>query len=274
MVALIAADGRAVLHREAGSSSGYPRGERGGSDTLRVRVPVNFGSPAAVWLAPERGAWRVDAAELSGGGDDAARPAWRRRYLAATACDAATELRPADDAAAFPRRSAEEVEAARLRGLEAYATLKARLLGVTALLAAPGTALAARLGGDGAAIAFAAGAAGGVLYLLSLQRGVDSLPGPSQPDAASSSASPPPPSSSPVGGAGGAARLAAVAVAAVLGARTLSEQGGAALPELRVELAAGAAGFLTYKLAVLLVGLVFPQGDDDAPRPPTAPPPL
>ena len=266
MVALIAADGRAVLHREAGSSSGFPRGERGGSDTLRVRVPADFGSPAAVWLAPERGAWRVDAAELSGGGDDASRPAWRRRYLAATACDAATELRPADDAAAFPRRSAEEVEAARLRGLEAYAELKARLLGVTALLAAPGTALAARLGGDGAAIAFAAGAAGGVLYLLSLQRGVDALPGPSKADDATSS------SPSPAGGAGGAARLAAVAVAAVLGARALSDQGGAAaaLPELRAELAAGAAGFLTYKLAVLLVGLVFPQNDDA--QPPAAPP--
>ena len=267
MVALNAADGRAVLHREAGSSSGFPRGERGGSDTLRVRVPADFGSPAAVWLAPERGAWRVDAAEVSGGGDDASRPAWRRRYLAATACDAATELRPADDAAAFPRRSAEEVEAARLRGLEAYAELKSRLLGVTALLAAPGTALAARLGGDGAAVAFAAGAACGVLYLLSLQRGVDALPGPSKADDATSS------SPSPAGGAGGAARLAAVAVAAVLGARALSDQGGAAaaLPELRAELAAGAAGFLTYKLAVLLVGLVFPQNDDA--QPPAAPPP-
>lgn len=251
---LIAADGRAVLHREEGAAGGgYARGERGGSDTLRVRVPAGFGSPAAVWLAPERGSWRVDAAEVSGeGGEDGA---WRRRYLAATACDAATELRAADDAEAFPRRSAEEVEAARLRSLQAYAALKTRLLGVTALLAAPGAALAQRLGGDTAAVAFAAGAAGGALYLLSLQRSVDSLPGPGD-DAA--------PKSGELGGAGGAARLAAVALAAALGANQLADS-GVPVAELRGELAAGAAGFLLYKLAVLIVGLLFPEDDAQPP---------
>ena len=41
---------------------------------------------------------------------------------------------------------------------------------------------------------------------------------------------------------------------------------------LRILAAHTAAGFLTYKLAVLLVGIVFPQGEDDA-QPPAAPPP-
>jgi hypothetical protein len=309
LVTLIAPDGRAVLHRDAGAGSGGgfvapPRGERGGADVLRVPAPAGFGAPAAVWLAPERGTWRVDALTLSyeeeaparsGDGDDddgdnrnaaAAQEASRpRRYLPVPAAPGAPpsgegtglELRPAEDRTAFAAPlSAAARAAARAASLAAYAALKRRLLGVTAALAAPGAAAAASLGGAHAAVPFAAGAAAGLLYLFLLEKGVDALPGPDDdapPSTADGAAAPSSSSSPALGGTGAGARLALVALLAVAGARALSSGalssggGSADVASLRVELAAGAAGFLTYKLAVLLVGLSAPQEDAPAAAP-------
>jgi hypothetical protein len=297
LVTLISADGRAVLHREP-LGGGYPRGERGASDLLRVPAPPDFGAPAAVWLAPERGTWRVDACAVSVDGGEPL-----LRYLAAPDApgfapgSAATELLPAGSAA-FPRRTRAQRAAARAASMAAYEALKTRLLGVTAALALPGAALAAKLGGTHAAAPFAVGAAAGLLYLLLLERGVDALPGADDawdggehdersdasaaPDQSAPPAEPAAAASGGVGGTGAGTRLALVALAALVGARQLasgSEGGAADVGALRVELAAGAAGFLLYKLAVLVVGLAWPQdalppgaagenGDEPPPPPP------
>jgi len=46
---------------------------------------------------------------------------------------------------------------------------------------------------------------------------------------------------------------------AVAAAKLLAERAGGDVNALRADLAAGAAGFLQYKLAVLLVGLVWQE---------------
>ena len=254
LVTLLAVDGRAFLHRCECAAMAGVRGERSGRDTLRLRAP-QLGVPAAVWVAPERGTWKlrranVSCADVDGGSE------------ASYSSTGGTELRPA---APEVTRTPAERTAARQAGLRAYGTLKTRLVGVTAALALPGALLAAQLGGQHAALPFLLGAIAGIGYLTLLEQGVDSLPGSSSLDA-SSSPSPNQGDGNGDGdarrvaqGTGASARLAVVAALAVAAAKLLAERAGGDVNALRADLAAGAAGFLQYKLAVLLVGLVWQE---------------
>ena len=118
-----------------------------------------------------------------------------------------------------------------------YDSLKLRLVATTAALSAPGALATVALGRGDLALPFLIGAAMGIAYLGLLQRGVDGLRGGEDSK-----------------GTGAALRLSLIAVLAVAAARLASEHSGGDATLLRDELLSGAAGFLLYKVSVLLVG--------------------
>jgi len=150
--------------------------------------------------------------------------------------------------------------ALREAGMLSYASLKYRLLGVTAALAVSGAAVAQQLGGENAALPFLLGSTLGITYLALLEKGVDGVSGPQQVPREQA----PPNDQAGASGTGAGVRLLTVILLGVAAARLFAERSGGDTALLRVELAAGALGFLQYKLAILLVGLLSPENDDTA----------
>lgn len=243
VVSFITADGRAHLHRLPCAALAGVRGLPGGVDTLSVPAPQSLGAPARIWLAPERGTWGVTSATVGvGEGTDALR-------FTGTG---GPELRPA---APEVIRTPEQRQAQRQAGMKAYTSLKQRLVGVTAALSVIGGAAAQQLGGEHAALPFLVGAAAGIAYLALLERGVDSLKAGDEQSASSQDGA--------AQGTGAASRLAFVIVLAVVAAHLFADRAGGDPASLRIELASGALGFLTYKVAVLAVGLLSQDEETD-----------
>ena len=261
LVALISADGRACLHTTPPAALAGVRGTSGGVDTLTVRAPASLGAPERIWVAPERGSWNVTSARVTwSGGDDGQ----QQLQFSGTG---GPELRLA---APEIVRTPEQRMAMREAGMKSYGTLKNRLVGVTAALAVMGAAAAQQLGGENASLPFLLGSALGLTYLALLEKGVDGVSGPgaglSPPEQLPRQQTPPDGyAAGSARGTGAAGRLGAVLLLGVAAARLFADRSGGDAAVLRVELASGALGFLAYKAAILLVGLMCQWPADDSP---------
>ncbi|BBM97748.1 hypothetical protein MPTK1_1g08000 [Marchantia polymorpha subsp. ruderalis] len=153
---------------------------------------------------------------------------------------------------------AEEVERLRELSMKEYEDLKLQFLGITLLLVGVGTASFAALGQDRLTESFAAGGLGGFLYLLSLQKFVDQLPGPGNSSTAAPQADEG--ASSTLGAARLPLSVALVAGIALLVGRI--SQGGAVASITPQMLVAGVGGFLTSRVAVILASLRAKPSED------------
>ena len=262
LVALLTEDGRAFLHQTPPAALAGIKGSSGGIDTLTVRAPSSL-VPARILISPERGSWNVTSARVTWSGDGGAVGGQQSLQFSGTG---GPELR-----LAVPEvvRTPEQRMALREAGMQSYTSLKNRLVGVTAALAVAGAAVARLLGGEDAALPFLLGSTLAITYLALLEKGVDGVSGPGgmPPTEQIRSEQAAPDGQAGPSGTGAGVRLVTVIFLGIAAARLLTERAGGDAALLRVELASGALGFLTYKLAILLVGLMWPVDDsssDDA----------
>ena len=263
LVALITADGRAFLHSTPTAALAGVKGSSGGVDSLEVRAPASLGVPARLLISPERGTWNVTSARVTWSGDGGTVDGQQPLQFSGTG---GPELRLA---APEIVRTPEQRMALREAGMQSYTSLKNRLVGVTAALAVAGAAVARQLGGEDAAMPFLLGSMLGITYLALLEKGVDGVSGPADPMPPTEQAprdQAPPDGQAGASGTGAGVRLVTVILLGIAAARLLAERSGGDASVLRVELASGALGFLTYKTAILLVGLwpVADSSSDDA----------
>lgn len=232
----------------------------GNVDTVDVVAP-DLGPIAALWVGPEAGSWRPEEITVTPPGGTKLRfPC--NALLGEDGEDAAMELRPLPEGSSVPlgptaalaaRRAAmtpEQLEEQRAQSLQDYTALKQRLYLTTAAVAAAVTAAMVPLAGPEAAVYSALGGVGGVVYLSLLSVGVDKMGAGTDPTEETSREF--------GGGVLGKAPLRlSLVVLLVLGVllasrgEDASEGASAAVPHM---LQAG-AGFLSYKVAVLLTAL-------------------
>ena len=248
-------DLRAGPHDVAGGSRwARRRFDAGAEDEVHVFGP-DVGPLAALWVAPEAGRWALDSVTVAAhDGRSYFFPCGQA--MGGRGEEAALQLRPRPR----PEDLSPAERAARRRAYEAgmagYAALKGRALGATAALAAAGAAAAAALAGPADGATVAAGGLSGLLYLALLERGVDALAAEEGKGEGAWG---------PAGVLGKVAAAPATRVAlacgALYGAVQLSRDAAGGVDGARI--AEAAAGFLAYKVGIVLSGLL-PGADGDA----------
>ncbi|XP_024393163.1 uncharacterized protein [Physcomitrium patens] len=277
MLLLIGEGGEALMQRilpvqDSVANSASLRFQRGSVDEVNFRGP-NLGRISALWIAPESGTWRLEQATVTmmpcGGPEESGLDAQKGFFHVFNGRDilmgdgedhSAVELKPAqvlecngsEDSAILAVKVPIEArktpqESARLRkaSMREYESLKLLLLGSTAGMVGVGTLGLYLLGVPDMAQAFAVGGAGGLLYLLLIQRAVDQIPSPDQPESLKSNGT-----FSSLKVKSPAATFALIVGLALVVTR--ASQASAVISISPPELLAGSLGFLTSKIAVLL----------------------
>lgn len=150
-------------------------------------------------------------------------------------------------------------DSARLReaSMREYEALKLFLLGSTAGMVGVGTLGLYLLGAPDMAQGFAVGGAGGLVYLLLIQRAVDQIPGPDQPQNLQKNGS----VFSNLKVKTPAASFALIVGVALVVTRATQASTVISLPPQ--ELLAGALGIFTSKIAVFLAAFRSSEGEND-----------
>lgn len=188
---LVGRNGDAFMHRvdpcDDHEGVSHRRFQEGMVDEVTLLAP-DIGPVAEFWVAPEAGTWELEEATVSctkGGvvdtavyrfqckskiGEDGVVPAAQMKPLPPGA-----KLDSYGNVSKTAGLSSAEIAAVRAADMAQYELLKRRLLFVTAMLVIAGSGMAFLLSGEDSAIRFGLGGASGMIYLMLLQKGVDTL---------------------------------------------------------------------------------------------------
>ncbi|KAG0629935.1 hypothetical protein M758_1G140800 [Ceratodon purpureus] len=289
MLSLIGEGGEALVQRilpvQEDTNPGSERFQRGAVDVVHFRGP-NVGRISALWIAPEAGTWQLGQVTVimmpcEKQGEQDLTPKKGLCYIF-NAKDirlgdgedtSAAELKPSqvlecngpEDPAVLAVKTPNEPpktpqDSARLReaSMREYEALKLFLLGSTAGMVGVGTLGLYLLGAQDMAQGFAVGGAAGLVYLFLIQRAVDQIPGPDQPQNLQKNGS----VYSNLKVKTPAASFALfVGVALVV---TRASQASTVINLPPQELLAGVLGFFTSKIAVFLAAFRSSEGENDS----------
>lgn len=188
---LVGRNGDAFMHRvdpcDDHEGVSFRRFQEGMVDEVTIRAP-DIGPIGELWVAPEAGTWELEEATVSctkGGVVDTAVYRFRCRSRIGEDGDVpAAQMKPLPQGAKLDSYgnvsktaalSSAEIAAVRAADIAQYELLKRRLLFVTAALVVAGSGMAFLISGEDSAIRFGLGGASGLVYLMLLQKGVDTL---------------------------------------------------------------------------------------------------